>query len=237
MKTKEVKAAKGVVLRKRSQIAKANRTMFLWVAGSSVILGFAVVTMIYLAKMMMFNEKVLKEKDKTISILRKNNDNIPKLQSQIRVLDTNETLSALKSNPDDNAIQVILDALPSEANSLALGASIQNKILGSVNNITQNALQVDQVMGIESLMNFNSVENASPSSSAASEGEITFRFSISGQRSDLKKVLENMEKSIRAFDITTLKIESQGDQQGISVQAKSYYESERVVELTEKTVR
>lgn len=231
------KKTKGVILRKRTQISKANRNMFLWVAGASIVFGFAAVAAVYLGKMALFNEKVIQEKNKTISILKKNNENVPKLEALIRVLDTNKSLMALKADPDDQAVQVILDALPSEANSLALGASIQRKILGTVENVTLNALQVDPVIGVESLIDFNSVENASSSDSTTS-GEITFRFSIAGQSDVLEQVLVNLEKSIRTIDIISIKIESQGESGvGLTVQAKAYYEPKRTIELKEKTLR
>ena len=60
-------------LRKRTQISKANRTMFLWIAGASALVGFAVVTSIFLGQQLLFNEKVLLEKNKTVSTLNANN--------------------------------------------------------------------------------------------------------------------------------------------------------------------
>ena len=47
---------KGVAIRKRTQIAMANRAMFLWVAGVSVVFGFALVGSIFLNQMLLFNE-------------------------------------------------------------------------------------------------------------------------------------------------------------------------------------
>src|SRR5680860_1221365 len=155
---------KSIALRKRTQITMANRMMFLWVAGVSVVFGFALVGTIFLTQMLLFNERVLQEKDKTVAILKANNDNIQDLESQIRVLDTNQALIDSKAEPDDQAIQVILDALPSDANSLALGASLQNKSLAGIEGLTLNSLQVDPVVGVESLTGDASVENASPSS-------------------------------------------------------------------------
>lgn len=227
---------KSVALRKRTQISMANRMMFLWVAGVSIVFGFALVGTIFLTQMLLFNERVLQEKDKTVAILKTNNDNIQDLESQIRILDTNQALIDSKAEPGDQAIQVILDALPSDANSLALGASLQNKLLAGIEGLTLNSLQVDPVLGVESLTGDASVENASPSSSDT-QNEITFRFSVSGDEKTLQQVLSNLEKSIRTIDVTSINIESQGSTRALTVQARAFYESARIVQLKDKTVK
>ncbi|MEI7689625.1 MAG: hypothetical protein WCI79_01510 [Candidatus Saccharibacteria bacterium] len=217
---------KSVALRKRTQIAKANRTMFIWVACVSVIFGFALVGSIFLGQMLMFNEKVLAEKDKTIAVLKTNNSNVTELESQVRMLDANQSLIDVKAKPDDRALQVILDALPSDANSLALGASLQTKLLTG---ITLNSLQVDPVDGVESLSN--------GATAATGSGEITFRFSVSGTEQALRQTLNNLERSIRTIDVVSFKIETQGDARVLTVQAKAFYEPSKTVELKDKVIR
>jgi hypothetical protein len=136
-----------VAIRKRTQIASANRMMFLWVAGVSVVFGVSLVAVIFLAQIIVFNERVLFEKSKTVSTLDSNYKNVTEkdgLEDKVRVLDTNQALIDSKAKPDDQAIQVILDALPSDANSLALGASLQNKLLFGINGLTIDSLQVLQ---------------------------------------------------------------------------------------------
>lgn len=214
---------KGPALRKRTQIAKANRLMFLWVAGVSVVLGFAVVGAIFLTQMLLFNERVLAEKDRTIATLKTDNDNVAGLESQVRALDANQALIDSKAKPDDQAIQVILDALPSDANSLALGASLQNKLLSGVSGVNIDSLQVDSV---------------DSTSSSSTQNEIDFRFAVSSKDANaLKQILHNLEISIRTIDVISLKIENQGSNRVMSVQARAFYEPARIVQLKDKTVR
>ena len=139
-----------VAIRKRTQIAMANRVMFIWVAGVSVVFGFALVGSMFLTQMLLFNNRVIQEKNRTIATLMTDNSNVQDLESKVRLLDTNQALIDSKATPDDRAVQVILDALPSEANSLALGASIQKKLL-AIPGLEIITLQVDPVAGIESL--------------------------------------------------------------------------------------
>lgn len=222
-----------VAVRKRTQIAKTNRMMFLWIAVASAVVGVAIVVSIFLVQKLMYNEKVLLEKQATITTLEQNNKAIPGLQQAIRVLDTNSALMSARANDSDQAIQVILDALPSEANSLALGASLQNKLLAGISGLTIESLRVDPVIGIEVL-----TDNGASSTTTSLSGfnEITFQFAVSGNQTALKQVLTNIERSIRAIEITSLRIESQGSRQVMSVQGRAFYEPAKTIQLTDKVV-
>lgn len=224
---------KNAAIRKRTQIAKANRTMFIWVAAVSAIVGFALVGSLFLVQKLIFNEKILSEKENTVSVLKANNANISELEAQVRILDANQLLIDAKAKPTDQAVQVILDALPSDANSLALGASLQNKLLANIGGLTIESLQVDPVVGIESL----STDTTTNASATTASSEITFKFSVSGSEDVLKQALQRLEHSIRAIDVTSLRVESQGGKRVLTVQAKAFYEPTRIVELKDKLVK
>lgn len=230
---------KDSAIRKRTQIANANRLMFTWVAGVSVIFGISVVGVMFLSQMLLFNERVLFEKAQTVKTLDANYKSVTDdngLQDQIRILDTNQALIDSKAKPEDQAIQVILDALPSDANSLALGASLQNRLLFGINGLTLNSLQVDPVVGVESLSGDSSTVDASANTTEGAS-EINFRFSVNGDEAALKQVLLNLESSIRTIDIISLKIESQGSSRMLSVQARAFYEPAREVILIDKVIK
>ncbi len=224
-----------VAMRKRTQIAKANRVMFVWVAAISVVVGFGLVGSIFLAQKLFFNEKVIAEKEKTVSTLKANNANISELEAQIRVLDSNQALIDSKAKQADQAIQAILDALPSDANSLALGASLQNKLLTDIGGLTLQSLQVDPVLGVEQLATDATVLDATATETVSNQ--ITFRFSVSGTTDALKEVLSRLERSIRAIDIISVRIESQGAAQVLTAEARAFYEPAVVVELKDKLVK
>lgn len=222
-----------VAIRKRTQISKASRTMFLWIAIASALVGIAVVVSIFLAQKLIFNEKVLAEKQKTVSTLEKNNKIIPSLQDSIRVLDTNEALKSVKANETDQTIQVILDALPDTANSNALGASLQNKLLAGIQGLTIDTLQVDPVIGVETAVDDSTL-------AAGGEGEtenaITFQFKVTGGQDALKQVLTNLERSIRTVEVLSVRIETLGNSQEMTVSARAFYEPKTTLVLTEKKV-
>lgn len=225
-----------VAIRKRNQIAKANRTMFIWIALASALVGTAAVVSFFLAQQLLYNEKVLSKQQETVSVLKHNNSVVADLQSEILVIDTNQDLAKVKASENDQSLQVILDALPSEANSLALGASLQNKLLSGVPGLQPiQSLQVIPVDGVESSGASASLDAGA---SEPAENSISFNFSVIGTQDALKQVLENLERSIRTIEVTTLRIENQSNNLLImTVGGRAFYEPTVKLELTDKAVK
>ncbi len=221
---------KSVGLRKRQQIVKANQVMFLWVAGASVVIGFAIVISIFLGQKILFGQKVIAKKLETQSTLNQNIKVVSTLRDNVRVLDTNEALKSVRLSDSDRPIQSVLDALPADANDTALGSSLTSRIIGGINGVTLEAITVQPVSG------------ASEVESVSSEGfnRINFSFSVSVNASDtdsLREVLRRVEGSIRAINITGLSVESQGTKRVMSAVGYAYYEPAKTIEMKEEVVR
>jgi hypothetical protein len=183
---------------------------------------------------LLYNEKVLAEKLHTVTVLDHNNSVVNDLQDKIRVLDTNQALASVKANPSDQTLQVVLDALPSEPNSLALGSSLQNKLLIGINGLQVQSLQVDQVQGAETSGASSTTPTTTSSTTTATSGAqaITFQFTIQGSPDAMKQTLSNLERSIRTMVVTSVRVESSN----MVVQAKAFYQPEKSIELTDKVV-
>ena len=222
-----------VALRKRTQIAQASRTMFIWIAIASVLVGVALVVGIFLFQKLTYGEAVLIEKQKTVSTLDANLKAVGPLKEEVQALEANSALNSVKANPSDETLQVVLDALPADANSLALGASLQNKLLANIpGNFSLESLQVTPVSGVESLDGSDTVD----ASTTAADNQITFSFSVKGDQTALRQVLKNLELSIRTIVVTHLSIETQAGGLTLSVEGHAFYQPAKTIELTEKTV-
>jgi hypothetical protein len=198
----------------------------------SVVVGISLVASIFLMQKALFNEKVLAVKSSTASTLTKNNKAVDELKNQVRVLNTNEDLKNAMAPGETQPIQVVLDALPADANSSAFGASLQKKFLNA-DGLTLETLIVDPVDGVESSPSSGSSEEASSAS------QIAFRFTVSaavGNADALKKLLQSIERSIRPIDITSLNIEAQGTRLVLKVDGHTYYEPAQTTQLKTKTV-
>lgn len=212
-------------IRKRQQISNANRMMFVWVAAVSAVVGIAAVLGLFLFQRLVFNEKILSKKQQTLSTLVANNKAVDGLEENVRLLNTNQSLLDVRAKPDDTPLQVILDALPADANSSALGSSLQNVLLPA-NNISIESLTVNPVDG--------------ESSGSATDGVMEFSFSVSAPASEinsLRELLKRLERSIRAINVTSQTIEMQGAKITLSVTAQAFYEPAKTIELKNETVK
>lgn len=228
--------AETAALRKRQQIIKANRMMFVWVAAASALIGVSLVVSFLLFQKLAFNEKVLAEKNKTVETLKLNNEAIDDLEANVRLLETNQALAASRVTSEESNLQVVLDALPADANSLAFGASLQAKLLGGINGLFIETTTIDPVVGVESTT--EQQKNTQDASTANNGyGTINFRFTVTGSDEALGQVLPRLERSIRAISVTGVTTESSNGKLKLSVEGHAYYELARTVQLKDKTVK
>ncbi len=216
---------------KRQQIYKSGRTMFAWVAGASVIAGFAVVVAGFLIQRIVFESKVVVEKQNTVNTLQANNKAVNKLRDEIRVLNTNAALSSVKLNDNEEPLRVILDALPADNNALALGASVQS-LVARTPDVKLESFQVGEDTATDD------GATAKSGSNVKDVQQIPFTMSISAANPDaLRDVLKNLEKSIRVVDIDSMTIE-QGDSRVVmTINGHGYYLPAKTIQLTKKEVK
>ncbi|HTK39365.1 MAG TPA: GspMb/PilO family protein [Patescibacteria group bacterium] len=211
---------KQTAVHKRQKIQDSNKAMFIWVAAASVVVGFAAVVSWFLWQQTAFKMKIASEKEATVSTLKANNESVSKLRDDIRVLQTNANLQAAKTTDDDNAVQVVLDALPADGNPLALGASLQQKLIAGIPNLKLESLRVDPI-------------------DASASGENTISFTITVSSSDpntLKELLSRFERSIRVIDIDTLQVQRSDTKYTLNINAHAYYQPAKTITLEDKAL-
>ena len=212
--------------RKHYQVKKAQRTMFFWVAGMSIVVGFCLVLAWFLWQQLVFRTTVVNKKNDTVSRLQSNNEAVPTLKENLRLLEVNEALRSARTNSDERALQVILDALPSTDNSLALGASLQQKLANEIPNLSVESLSTggDGTAPVDDL--------------ADTSNHVPFRLVASSPDVNaLKELLRRFERSIRVIDISSLVLDSTGDRYTLTIDAHAYFEPEKTVQLEKKVER
>jgi len=189
----------------------------------------------FLAKQIWFRKDVVAEKNNTQRVLRDNIQAAEELQQAVRVLDTNKALSEARVNDDERALQVVLDALPADANSLALGASLQRKLIADIPNITLDSLTVTPTAS-EGADEVTVVSDATDEATVAQQ--IEFRMTVmSPDANALKQLLQQFEKSIRVIDIDGLTLERSQSGFSLTIDGHAYYQLPRVIELKDKVVK
>ncbi len=220
---------KEVAIRKRQQIDSSKRTMFIAVAVVALISGIALVVSFFLVQQIIFHGKIIAEKQDTLNTINSNINTIDSLKDNVRLLETNTALNAVKSSQESSALQVILDALPAEANADALGASLQIRFAGEVSGLKIDNLQV--VVPDENSTS-TSMENVDTSGNT-----VSFNMSVSGSADMLKAFLVRLERSIRVIEITSVDIQSGSGDLTMNLVGKAYYEPARKIELETKVVK
>lgn len=225
-----------VSLRKRQQIENTGKTMFTWVAIASAVVAIAVVVSLSLVERLVFNQRILNEKGTTASNLQNNNSIVEELRANIRERNTDKGLVETPRSEEAEPLSVVLDALPSQANSSALGASLQQKLL-DVDGVRIEALPVDPISGVEN--GGNGSEGAEVSSEdTTGANQISFSFKVSsGSADSIRQVLRNLERSIRVFDLQRVTIEQQEGSINLDVSGVAYYAPELKVELQDKPLK
>lgn len=231
---------KDTAIRKRQLIAKANRTVFITVAIASAIVGIATVLGTFLVREMMFNAKVIGEQDKSIATLKSNITNVKDLESKMETLQTNSALLSSRASTEDNALRVILDALPASENTAALGASLSNKLLNvpgvEIDSISVNTASADSTTSADTTT--DSATSSSSQSNTASPQPIEFSFSVtSSSPSNILTVIQNLEKSIRTVNIKTFRIEQNKENMTLTVTADAYYLTQADINLRTQTIK
>ena len=252
--------AKGIAITKRLKISRAQQETFIAVLIASLVVGVGAVLSIYFIKYIAFNSKVIDAKNDAITAYETTLKNVKSLRNN--VLDnmaSNEDLEAVardsltdcydqisgekitysewneqyeKAETQEakdyyfgmlkicSALRVIPDALPAQKNDEALLASL-------------NQIFIISKWNPESL----SPNGTITESKIDGLGVIPVSLSVETDSNTTLKVLNNIERSIREFDIATATIEWSGsDRLSLKAQAAAYYTQESGVKETTKTV-
>lgn len=225
---------KDVALRKRQQIDLSKRTMFIFVAVAAFVSGIALVVSFFLVQQIWFQGRVISQKQATVNTINANLKAVDGLKDNIRLLDTNEALNSVKSSDDSSAVQAVLDALPTEPNADALGASLQVMFVGAIDGLAIESLSVSDL----------SDEGALSASGSGSESEPTdpnlgigFSMRVSGSAEQLKALLARFERSIRVIKIDSLSVEASKDSLTMDIQGLAYYQPAYDVKIDKKVIK
>lgn len=210
---------------KRKAIADSSRTMFVWVAAMSVVVGVCIVVAIFLVQQIAFKLKVVGAMTDTITTLNYDNKVAKNLTDNVIVLQTNSALNSVKVG-DENALQVPLDALPADRNALALGASLQQVLLTGVDGLSIDSLSID-----------NSDSSGDTTDSTSTDNTIPIQMQISSSSaSTIKDALARLENSIRIIDVDSFILERSDTSYQATITAHAYYQPGIQLQLNKQTI-
>lgn len=216
---------------KRLQIKDANSRMVLIVAVSAVLLVFALVSAKVLIGEITYTTRVLRAKDKAASQLEQNVKTSQDLiaqykifsESSVNVLGGSATGAGPLDGPND---RIVLDSLPSKYDFPGLVSSLE-KIIKS------KGAQIQSITGTD-----NEVENSDKTSSPNPEPvAMSFSFDANGNYQQLREVINDFQRSIRPFNITKMTLTGSNTNMVLNVQAETYFQPTKSVEIEKKEIK
>lgn len=245
-------------IKKRQQITNTRKQVFTWVALAAALVVICLVVGWNLMQRINYQNKVNRDVGKTAQTMHDNVEAVDKLIKNVNALKANAALSLPNLKADDSTVfQVVIDALPTEDDSVALSSSLQNKIL-SKSGVTIEQINVDTTesdSSSDSSSSSSSSSGSSSSSSGSSSGSsksgvskaddiqfpvakpITFRVSLVGSFDSVKSALQDIESTIRPITITKLTIDGSDDKLNATIEAQTYYSSKVNFKLGKKEIQ
>lgn len=243
-------------IKKRQQITNTRKQVFTWVALAAALVVICLVVGWNLMQRINYQNKVNRDVGKTAQTMHDNVEAADKLIKNVNALKANAALSLPNLKADDSTVfQVVIDALPTEDDSVALSSSLQNKILSksgvTIEQINVDTTESDSSSGSSSSSSSSSSSLSSSSSSGSSKSgvskaddiqfpvakPITFRVSLVGSFDSVKSALQDIESTIRPITITKLTIDGSDDKLNATIEAQTYYSSKVNFKLGKKEIQ
>lgn len=219
---------------KHALIDKDNSRTLVAVAAAVFVVIFCLFSLKALISQSNFHRRVIKEKEATLSQLKKNKQAVDDLRKTYTAF-VDEQQNILGGNADgdgpidgDNA-QLIIDALPGKYDFPALSSSIE-KIL------KDGGYRIDGIGGSDEGMAMAD-SSGSAAAGASTAVEIPYSFSTSSSLEGIKTLLQTLEHSIRPMHVTSISL--QGGDSGLrsSITLKTYFASGKTFQLGSKEVK
>lgn len=206
---------KNVAIGKRAKIDSAQKHMLIFVGSASVLLGVTVVAVIYFAKLIAFNSKVIGAKHEVVAAYVTTQESLNEISKKIAGLSVNEYLESVARLRDEDckdfqtavgntvklsdlervrecsALRVITDALPYTKNA---DTALTSFYLLNVK-AGEAGASLDSVAGSE-------FESVTLGEGAAKLSTMSVAAEFSDEPAAIMESLKYIEKSVRNFEIS-----------------------------------
>src|SRR4051812_12625673 len=216
---------------KRSLITDANSKIVIATAIAAFLVVFSLVACKALLGQASYQNRVISEKKKALSQLQSDLNARNSLVSSYRAF-VGTTTNVLGGNPkgsgdkDGDNAKIVLDALPSKYDFPALATSLE-KIL------TNQNYKIESIVGSDDEVN----QQANSASSTPAPVDMPFQITVSTSYSSLQTLLSTLEKSIRPIQIQSMDLSGSDATMQISITAKTFYQPEKSLTISQKVVK
>lgn len=212
---------KEILSSKQVAVIKANAQVIVLASLAVGVAVFAFFAGISIIDKIRYQNMVLSERNKASQQLERNIESTQSLVNAYLVFDG--SVGSVIGTADKNS-KIVLDALPSKYDFPALATSLEAIV-------KESGLAVTSISGRD--------EEATAQQSSVDPQLVTVPFEISatGSYESVQKLIKDMERSIRPFDITNIRISGAQDNLSIRLSAVTYYLPARELGIVEKTIK
>ncbi|MBI4034740.1 hypothetical protein HY380_02470 [Candidatus Saccharibacteria bacterium] len=221
---------------KRLQIDKAQQTILMVVAGAVVVSIFSLVSAKRLLSEASFQRQVVNSKRDAAKQLSQDVAAANQLTSRYatifanssestNVLGGRNTSSSNALPPDGDNPRIVLNALPSVYDFPALISSVSRILSGA-------GISNPSISGTDQSATTNDAPTFSPQPQP-----INLSVSGSGSFYNVKKLIRDLERSIRPFDVTNLQLSGSNANMTISLNLTTYYQPAKALTISTETVQ
>lgn len=203
---------------KRLAIDKATKTILGVLVLTAAVAVFALVASRALFIQLSYQNKVITAKKTALKQLKSNINAVNSLVGAYKAFD--ENAESIIGTPDKNS-KIVLDSLPSKYDFPALATSLEKILSG---------YEIGSISG-------NDDEVAQQSAAGSILVEIPFQVGVTTNFANIQKLIEDFDRSIRPLHILTLELSGSDDNMNMNLTAKTYYQSEKTLEIKTKELQ
>lgn len=223
--------AQGQISLKRIGVDKTNSRIVGVSAAAAFLVMFFLVGSFSLFNQLNYQNRVIGTKKKAVAQLR---ENIKATDSLVESYDAFAAApqNLIGGNPagsgprDGSNAKLVLDSLPSKYDFPALATSLEKLAL-------EQRVKIQDIGGIDDEVN----QGAAQAAGEPEPVEVPFEISVNGPASDIQNLISTMERSIRPINIQMLKISGDQNDLTMTINAKTFYQPEKTMNIKMEVVK
>ena len=218
---------------KRLLIDRANATMLIMIGGAAFIVVFCLIASKALLDQSGYQSRVTKAKELTLKQLMANNNSVETLVASYKTFASDPqniiggSAKGSNANDGDNP-KIVLDALPSKYDYPGMVSGFE-KMLKSPKT---NTFTLTTLTGSD-----DEIAQQQAAAGGAVAIQIPFSLSVKASYDGTKDLLTTLEKSIRPIYVSKVSITANGDSLNESVEAITFYQPEKPLNITSTVVK
>ncbi|MBP9853201.1 hypothetical protein KBC77_04455 [Candidatus Saccharibacteria bacterium] len=222
--------AKQIISRK-VLVEKANQSTLIAVSVASFIVVFSLVATRSLVTQAAYQNRVIKQKQAAVDVLKKDAANAKQLRSAYDAFEgaTRNSIGGISTGTDKRDgtnTKIVLDALPSVYDFPALATNIESLV-------NERKIKLNSINGTDDEV----AQKTAAQGGGSQPVPMPFELSVEGDYTKTKELIDDFEKSIRPMKITSLNITGSQSRLTTSIKAETVYQPAKKFNVTTKVVK